>query len=62
MPFAARLLPRDRAPDIRRTGAPVMVGALVMGLHVLAGVSGAVLDMFFLARDLDRAWWSPPRR
>jgi len=26
----------------------------VMALHVLAGVSGAVLDMFFLRRDLDR--------
>ena len=54
MPFAARLLPRAHAPDIRRKGAPVLVGALVMALHVLAGVSGAVLDMFFLARDLDR--------
>jgi uncharacterized membrane protein YfcA len=54
MPFAARLLPRAHAPDIRRKGAPVLVGALVMSLHVLAGVSGAVLDMFFLARDLDR--------
>jgi uncharacterized membrane protein YfcA len=54
MPFAARLLPRERAPDIRRKSAPALVGALVMGLHVLAGVSGAVLDMFFLARDLDR--------
>ena len=54
MPFAARLLPCAHAPDIRRKGAPVLVGALVMSLHVLAGVSGAVLDMFFLARDLDR--------
>jgi uncharacterized membrane protein YfcA len=54
MPFLARLLPREHAPDIRRKGAPVLVGALVMGLHVLAGVSGALLDMFFLARDLDR--------
>lgn len=54
MPFAARLLPRDRAPDIRRKGAPVLVGAMVVTLHVLAGISGAVLDMFFLARDLDR--------
>ncbi|MEZ5830419.1 MAG: TSUP family transporter [Dongiaceae bacterium] len=54
MPFAARLLPRERAPDIRRRGAPILVGALVMALHVLAGVSGAALDMFFLARDLDR--------
>ena len=25
-----------------------------MALHVLAGVSGPVLDMFFLAKDLDR--------
>jgi uncharacterized membrane protein YfcA len=54
MPFAARALPRAHAPDIRRPGAPVFVGAVVMALHVLAGVSGAVLDMFFLARDLDR--------
>lgn len=54
MPFAARALPRQHAPEIRRPGAPVAVGALVMGLHVLAGVSGAILDMFFLAKDLDR--------
>lgn len=54
MPFLARLLPFERAPDIRRRGAPVLVGAMVTTLHVLAGVSGAVLDMFFLARDLDR--------
>jgi uncharacterized membrane protein YfcA len=53
-PFLARLLPRERAPDIRRKGAPVLVGAMVTTLHILAGVSGAVLDMFFLARDLDR--------
>lgn len=54
VPFAARALPRHHAPEIRRRGAPVAVGALVMGLHVLAGVSGAILDMFFLAKDLDR--------
>jgi len=54
MPFAARALPRAHALEIRRPGAPVFVGALVMALHVLAGVSGAVLDMFFLAKDLDR--------
>ncbi len=54
MPFAARLLPRAHAPEIRRKGMPMLVGALVMALHVLAGVSGAVLDMFFLAKDLDR--------
>jgi uncharacterized membrane protein YfcA len=54
MPFAARVVPRAHAPDIRRKGAPALVGACVMALHVLAGVSGAVLDMFFLARDLDR--------
>jgi uncharacterized membrane protein YfcA len=54
MPFAARLLPRAHAPEIRRTWAPMFVGAMVMCLHVLAGVSGPVLDMFFLAKDLDR--------
>ena len=54
MPFAARALPRQHAPEIRHRGAPVAVGAMVMALHVLAGVSGAILDMFFLAKDLDR--------
>jgi uncharacterized membrane protein YfcA len=54
MPFAARLVPRTHAPDIRRKGTPVLVGAAVMGLNALAGVSGPVVDMFFLARDLDR--------
>jgi uncharacterized membrane protein YfcA len=54
MPFAARLLPHTHAPEIRRRGMPMLVGASVMALHVLAGVSGAVLDMFFLAKDLDR--------
>ena len=54
MPFAARLLPKAHAPEIRRRGAPMLVGAMVMCLHVLAGVSGPVLDMFFLAKDLDR--------
>jgi uncharacterized protein len=54
MPFAARLLPQAHAPEIRRKGASMLVGALVMALHVLAGVSGPVLDMFFLAKDLDR--------
>ena len=53
-PFLARLLPRKHAPDVRHKGAPVLVGAMVTTLHILAGVSGAVLDMFFLARDLDR--------
>jgi uncharacterized protein len=54
MPFAGRALPRTHAPEIRRPGAPFLVGAMVMVLNVLAGVTGPMLDMFFLAKDLDR--------
>ena len=52
IPFVARLLPS--APDIRRRGAPALVGGLVSVLHLTAGVSGPVLDLFFLRPDLDR--------
>ncbi len=54
MPFASRLAPRTHAPDIRRRGAPLFLGATVMTLNVIAGVTGAILDIFFLAKDLDR--------
>lgn len=54
MPFAARLVPRAHAPDIRRPGAPFFVGATALALNVVAGVTGPILDMFFLAKDLDR--------
>ncbi len=54
VPFLAVLAPARWAPDIRRPFAPLVLGFLVMALHVMAGVSGAVLDVFFVRTDLDR--------
>jgi uncharacterized membrane protein YfcA len=54
MPFAAAALPRSWALDIQRKGAPGLVGFLVMGLSVIAGVSGSMLDVFFVRTALDR--------
>lgn len=54
VPFLSRLMPRKHAPDIRRRGAPFFLGGIVITLNVIAGVTGAILDMFFLAKDLDR--------
>jgi uncharacterized membrane protein YfcA len=54
LPFAAAALPRRWALDIERRGAPTLVGFLVMGLSVFAGVSGPVLDIFFVRTALDR--------
>jgi len=54
LPFAAAALPQRWALDIERKGAPSLVGFLVMGLSVFAGVSGPVLDIFFVRTALDR--------
>ena len=54
IPFAARAVPSSLSLDIRRPGTPVAIGAIIMALNVLAGVAGPLLDVFFLARDLDR--------
>ena len=54
MPFAAASLPKGWALDIQRKGAPTLVGFLVTGLSVIAGVSGSVLDVFFVRTALDR--------
>jgi hypothetical protein len=54
LPFAAAALPNRWALDIERKGAPSLVGFLVMGLSVFAGVSGPVLDIFFVRTQLDR--------
>ena len=54
IPFAARAVPTSLSLDIRRRGTPVVIGAVIMALNVLAGVAGPLLDVFFLSRDLDR--------
>jgi uncharacterized membrane protein YfcA len=54
VPFIAVAVPARLAPDIRRPLAPMLLGFIVMSIHVLAGVSGALLDIFFFRTDLDR--------
>ena len=41
-------------PDITRRGAPLVCGAIIMVLQLLAGAAGNVLDMFFQQSTLDR--------
>ncbi|HXG28011.1 MAG TPA: TSUP family transporter [Nevskiales bacterium] len=53
-PFLAAALPVRWAPDITRRGMPLLCGALVTGLQLLAGVAGTLLDVFFLRSNLDR--------
>lgn len=53
-PFLALVIPARLAPDIRRPFAPFFLGIIVMSIHVVAGVSGALLDIFFFRTDLDR--------
>ncbi len=54
VPFIAVAVPPRLAPDIRQPFAPMLLGFIVMSIHVLAGVSGALLDIFFFRTDLDR--------
>lgn len=54
MPFLILALPMRWVPDIRRKGAPVLCGALVMFVQLIAGVAGNVLDVFFQRTEMDR--------
>lgn len=54
VPFLAVAVPARHAPDIRRPFASTVLGFIVMSIHVVAGVSGALLDIFFFRTDLDR--------
>ncbi len=49
-PFVGLALPPQFAPDLRRRGC----GVLCTVLQLLAGVSGPILDVFFVRSQLDR--------
>jgi uncharacterized membrane protein YfcA len=53
-PFIVLALPRAFVPDIQRRGAPILCGACVMAVQLIAGVAGNVLDVFFQRSELDR--------
>lgn len=54
IPLVLSLLPRRFAPRFENRGAAAACGALVTAAHLLAGVSGSLLDVFFVRAELDR--------
>jgi uncharacterized membrane protein YfcA len=52
--FGGLLAPRRFAPDVRRWGHGFGCGALCTLLQLVAGVSGPILDVFFVRSDLGR--------
>ncbi|WGL15542.1 sulfite exporter TauE/SafE family protein [Microbulbifer bruguierae] len=53
-PFIALLIPNKMAPDIRRKPVAFVAGLLVTTAQMLAGVSGPVLDLFYVKSSLTR--------
>jgi len=54
LPWLQPLLKRLRLPSVERSGGSWLCGGLVTGLHLTAGVSGPLLDQFFLSTSLSR--------
>ena len=53
-PFLVRLLPTRFKPDPERLGHGLLYGAACMALMILTGVSGPLMDSFFLGGRLER--------
>jgi uncharacterized membrane protein YfcA len=53
-PFAIKLVPASLKPDPERLGHGLLFGSASMTLMLLAGVSGPLIDAFFLSGKLDR--------
>lgn len=54
IPLLLSLVPRRFAPRFELRAPAVACGALVTAAHLLAGVSGPLLDVFFVRAELDR--------
>jgi uncharacterized membrane protein YfcA len=54
LPFVGLLLPRRLTPDITRPGHGFGCGILCTSLQLMAGVSGPVMDVYFIRSNLDR--------
>ena len=54
IPLALSALPRRIAPRFESPAAAALCGALVTVANLLAGVSGPLLDVFFVRAELDR--------
>jgi len=53
-PFIALALPEKLVLDVQRRGHSFACGVICTGLQLLAGVSGPILDMFFVRSNMDR--------
>lgn len=53
-PFVIRLVPADLKPDPERLTQGLLYGSASMTLMLFAGVSGPLIDAYFLGRTLDR--------
>ena len=53
-PFLVRLVPADLKPDPERLANGLLFGSASMTLMLFAGVSGPLIDAYFLGRTLDR--------
>ena len=53
-PFLARLLPTNIKPDPDSVWQGAVYGTICMGLMLMTGVSGPLLDTFFLGGDFGR--------
>lgn len=53
-PFAVLALPRDLALDVQRRGHPLACGLVCGSLSLVGGVSGPLLDVFFVRSAMDR--------
>jgi uncharacterized membrane protein YfcA len=53
-PFAVRLVPADLKPDPERITHGLVYGSASMTLMLFAGVSGPLIDAYFLGGKLDR--------
>jgi len=54
IPLVLSLVPRRFAPRFEHKAPAMACGALVTAAHLLAGVSGPLLDVFFVRAELDR--------
>jgi uncharacterized protein len=54
LPFVGLILPRRLTPDISRPGHGFGCGIVCTTLQFMAGVSGPILDVYFVRSNLDR--------
>lgn len=53
-PWLALAVPRGWSPDVTRRGHSALAGFLCIGIQLIAGISGPLLDVFFVKSDLTR--------